>query len=169
VLALKERNRHDLATPLGGAVAASVEYLRLHGHIDPPELSDLVLVPAPTRARAARARGGDSVERFALAATSALAPECATVSSVLRMRRGVRDSVGLSAADRAANVAGRIAVSASARSLAGNGSPLGARRRERTILLIDDVLTTGATVSESVCALMDSDVRVDAVLVVAAV
>ncbi|MDJ0395179.1 ComF family protein [Rhodococcus sp. G-MC3] len=169
VLALKERNRRDLARPLGSAVAAAVNHLRVFGHIDPPELGELMMIPAPTRARAARARGGDPVERFAVAAAAALDPERVTVSSVLRMRRGVRDSVGLSAPDRAANVAGRIAIGAPGRARSNNEL----RRRfgtlDRSILLIDDVLTTGATAHESVCVLKDSGIDVDGVLVIAAV
>ncbi|MGA9871041.1 MAG: hypothetical protein WBQ44_07860, partial [Rhodococcus sp. (in: high G+C Gram-positive bacteria)] len=72
VLCLKERNRHDLARPLGAAVAGAVSHLRMLGHIDPPELARLVLIPAPTRARAARSRGGDPVERFVRVAATTL-------------------------------------------------------------------------------------------------
>lgn len=39
----------------------------------------------------------------------------------------------------------------------------------RTVLLIDDVLTTGATANESVCVLNEYGIRVDGILVVAAV
>ncbi|ORI18183.1 ComF family protein [Rhodococcus sp. 1168] len=179
VLELKERNRHDVAVPLGRVLAHAVEQLRIWGEIDPPELSRLVLVPAPTRARAARVRGGDHVERCARATAAELRHEVVRIPSVLRMRRGVRDSVGLSASERQANVAGRIelAPSYSARSPGrrhrGRTEPDVAEcvriPRERTVLLVDDVLTTGATATESVSVLENSGVRVDGVLVVAAV
>lgn len=180
VLELKERNRHDVAVPLGRALAHAVEQLRILGEIDPPELSRLVLVPAPTRARAARVRGGDHVERCARATAVELRHEVVRIPSVLRMRRGVRDSVGLSASERQANVAGRIelALLHSARSPdlryrecteVGDVAARVRIPRERTVLLVDDVLTTGATATESVSVLKNSGVRVDGVLVVAAV
>lgn len=165
VVALKERNRHDLAVPLGRAMAHAIRRLRMLGEIDPPELASLALVPAPSRARAARARGGDPVERFARAAASTFGSEKVAVPSVLRMRRGVRDSVGLGASQRQANVEGAIAIRQPKKTVpyAVHGA------RDVTVLLIDDVLTTGATASESVCVLNEFGVRVDGVLVVAAV
>lgn len=180
VLELKERNRHDVAVPLGRALAHAVGQLRILGEIDPPELSRLVLVPAPTRARAARVRGGDHVERCVRATAAELGQEVVRIPSVLRMRRGVRDSVGLSASERQANVAGRIelALSRSAtsagrrhrgRTEVGDVAARVGIPRERTVLLVDDVLTTGATATESVSVLKNSGVRVDGVLVVAAV
>lgn len=138
------------------------------GHIDPPELGRLVLVPAPTRVRAARSRGGDPVRRFASAAAESLEPEFVSVPSVLRMGRGVRDSVGLGAAARAENVAGHVQfVRPSRRRREPNGDAGPAS--EPTVLLVDDVLTTGATASESVCVLAEFGIRVDGVVVIAAV
>ncbi len=169
VLALKERNRHDLARPLGLALARAVDRLRLLGHIDPPELGDLFLVPAPSRARAARSRGGDPVERFAVAAAMALGPEPVSVSAVLRMGRGARDSVGLGAAERATNVAGRIEFVRPRRRGRGGPGDGTSVPRGRSIVLLDDVLTTGATARESVCVLDNYGIRVDCVLVVASV
>ncbi|KZF12779.1 MAG: ComF family protein [Rhodococcus sp. (in: high G+C Gram-positive bacteria)] len=171
VLALKERNRHDLARPLGVALAAAVRTLRMLGHIDPPELGRLVLVPAPTRVRAARSRGGDPVRRFASAAAESLEPELVSVPSVLRMGRGVRDSVGLGAAARAENVAGHVQfVRPSRRRREPNGDAgYVSAASEPTVLLVDDVLTTGATASESVCVLAEFGIRVDGVVVIAAV
>ncbi|SNT34064.1 ComF family protein [Rhodococcoides kyotonense] len=165
VLALKERNRHDLAVPLGHALARAVSHLRLFGELDPPEFAALALVPAPSRARAARIRGGDHVERFARAAASALRPENVSVPHVLRMGRGVRDSVGLGAAERQANVAGRILTAPPVLRRGGTGpAPV-----DVTVVVVDDVLTTGSTAAETVCVLNDFGVRVDGVLVLAAV
>lgn len=171
VLALKERNRHDLARPLGVALAGAVRTLRVLGHIDPPELGRLVLVPAPTRDRAARSRGGDPVRRFASIAAESLGPETVSVPSVLRMSRGVRDSVGLGAAARAENVAGHIQFvgpSSCRRPPLENVGAVSAVS-DPTVLLVDDVLTTGATASESVCVLAEFGIRVDGVMVIAAV
>lgn len=157
VIAAKERGRRDLARPLGQALACALLRLRELGEIDPAELAALTLVPAPTRARAARMRGGDPVTRAALAAASALSPEQAVVVPMLKFARGVQDSVGLSARGRAANLSGRIVVAAGART-----------DRSACVVLVDDVLTTGATVSESVRALAGRGVAVDAVLVITA-
>lgn len=165
VLALKERNRADLSAPLGRALAVALTNLRTLGHIDPPELASLTLVPAPTRARAARSRGGDPVGRIADAAARALEPEFVEVPRMLRMRAGVRDSVGLGAAARAANVAGRVDVRAPRR----RSRIVGQRHTDRSVVLVDDVLTTGATASESIRALTDFGLRVDGVIVIASV
>ncbi|MFC7447541.1 ComF family protein [Rhodococcus daqingensis] len=157
VIAAKERGRRDLARPLGQALAGGLRRLRELGEIDPPELAVLALVPAPTRTRAARARGGDPVARAAREAVSALAPEPAAVLPMLKFARGVRDSVGLSARARARNLSGRIAVVPGVRT-----------GRSGCVVLVDDVLTTGATASESVRSLAASGVVVDAVLVIGA-
>ncbi|MGW0044078.1 ComF family protein [Rhodococcus sp. NPDC003348] len=157
VIAAKERGRRDLARPLGAGLAAAVRRLRACGEIDPPELASLVLVPAPSRPRAARARGGDPVHAAARAAAAALAPEAVRVDRSLKFSAGVRDSVGLSARERVENLAGRIRV-----------APTPAIGRSDCVLLIDDVLTTGATAAESVRALTAGGVRVDAALVITA-
>ncbi|KAA0023986.1 ComF family protein [Antrihabitans cavernicola] len=157
VIAAKERGRRDLALPLGAALAGALCWLRRWGELSPLELAPLLLVPAPSRARAARMRGGDPVERSVRAAAWALEPERCTVAPVLGMQRGVRDSVGLSARERQANLAGRITVS--------QEFP---RIRGAEIVLIDDVLTTGVTARESVSALQRVGLTVDAVVVVAA-
>ncbi|MFD4183836.1 ComF family protein [Rhodococcus sp. NPDC058514] len=157
VIAAKERGRRDLAGPLGQALAGALQRLRELGEIDPPELAALILVPAPTRARAARARGGDPVTRAALAAVAALSPEPAAVVPMLKFARGVQDSVGLSARARAANLSGRIGMVSGTRTC-----------RSACVVLVDDVLTTGATVAESVRVLSGGGVAVDSVLVIAA-
>lgn len=83
----------------------------------------------------------------------------------LAMARGVRDSVGLGAAQRAANISGRIRVRRGAPAI-----ELGCGADSATsVLLIDDVMTTGATAAESVRVLKELGVPVDGVLVVAAV
>ncbi|TQF66066.1 ComF family protein [Rhodococcus spelaei] len=157
VIAAKERGRRDLARPLGEALALALTRLRDLGEIDPAELALLTLVAAPTRARAARSRGGDPVARAVGVAARVLAPESVRVDPLLKYARGVRDSVGLSARARVENLAGGILV-----------GPTEGTGRSDCVVLIDDVLTTGATAAESVRALAGRGVRVDAVLVIAA-
>lgn len=157
VIAAKERGRRDLAQPMGCAWARAVRHLREWGELDPAELAPLYLVPAPCRRRAARRRGGDPVLRAARVCAAELGG-VTTVWPALRAGRRVRDSVGLSADQRVANLCGRVVVTAA--TVPGPGA---------TVVLVDDVLTTGATAAASTAVLAGHGVRVHAVLVLAAV
>lgn len=157
VLALKERGRRDLVDPLAAALAGTVQCLRAWGELDPSELAQLALVVAPSRGRAARRRGGDPVAAVARAAAGRLTGERVTVSPCLRTGGGARDSVGLSAAGRSANLHGRVRVR-------GEPPPSGG-----CVVLVDDVLTTGATAAAGTAALAVVGVRVHAVVVLAGV
>ncbi|CDM75417.1 ComF family protein [Mycobacterium marinum] len=149
ILALKERGRGDLVAPLARALAVGVHRLLCWGIVGTP----LTLVPAPTRRAAARRRGGDPITRIADAAVAAH-PDIAVVQA-LRMRALARDSVGLGSSARERNAAGRV--------LMLKGRQLGTE-----IVVVDDVVTTGATVRESVRVLRAAGVRVAAVLTIAA-
>ena len=104
----------------------------------------LTVVPAPTRRSAARRRGGDPVTRMARRGHGAA---CAVSTSFRRCDCGafVRDSVGLSGADRQRNIAGHG--SRSCRPVAGD------------VLVVDDIVTTGATACESVRVLQTAGAR----------
>ncbi|QCQ91994.1 ComF family protein [Rhodococcus sp. SGAir0479] len=160
VIAAKEHGRRDLAGPIGLALGRAIESLRQWGELH-PRPAPLCLVPAPTRPRAARGRGGDPVLRSARVAAGAVGGPC-SVAPVLGMRRGVRDSVGLTAAQRQDNLRGRVRLSGT---VAAAVAPAGPRPE---IVVVDDVVTTGATAAESVRVLRSAGVRVAAVLVVAA-
>jgi predicted amidophosphoribosyltransferase len=118
------------------------------------------LVPAPTRRSAARRRGGDPVAAMATAAarTVAGAGTPSGVAPCLWTGRGARDSVGLDAARRAANLAGRITLDARAAPTDG-----------ACVVVLDDVLTTGATAAASCGCLLAAGFRVAGVLTVASV
>jgi predicted amidophosphoribosyltransferase len=72
----------------------------------------------------------------------------------LRLDRRARDSVGLDAAQRAANLAGRITVRT------GCSPPASAR-----VLIVDDIITTGATLRGCRSALAGAGARAAGALV----
>lgn len=133
IIAMKERSNLAVRKVLGRVLQAGVQTLQARGEL--PE--QLTLVPAPTKARNARLRGGDHVTALCRASAFAVAP-------VLRHGR-VRDSVGLSARSRRENLAGRVELL---------GVPTG------PVLLVDDVVTTGATLAASAEVLLSARVAV---------
>ncbi|MFI9007502.1 ComF family protein [Actinosynnema sp. NPDC053489] len=139
VLAFKERGRRELAAVFGALVAAAVPVL-------PGVGADPWLVPAPSRASAARARGGSHVVGMARASGFATVP-------ALAFTRGVRDSARLDAASRQANLAGRV------RLVPDRLPPPGAG-----VVLLDDVVTTGSTARACVSVLKTAGIGVSAVL-----
>lgn len=152
VLGVKERDRRDLVDPLGAAVAGGVLSLARWGEL--PDTPGLWLVPAPTRALAARRRGGDHVTAIAEAAARRLGGRV-RVAPLLTSAMGTRDSAGLDARARRQNLRGRVRL----RRNAPLPSPASGS------ILVDDILTTGATAAESVRVLADHGITVAAVLV----
>ena len=116
------------------------------------------LVGAPSRRSAARARGGDHVARLCrqLAARLDAAGLDARPAPVLALDRRVRDSVGLDPAQRADNLRGAVRV-------ARAGLPPPGRAGQ--VLLVDDVVTTGATLDACRDALRDAGRAVHAAVV----
>ena len=157
ILRHKEHGTFSLAAPLGRVLAAAATCaLDLTGAA--------VLVPIPSRAAVVRARGHDPVLRFARVAAHHLRSNGfrVRVGQILEQRGPVHDQAGLSAVERAANLVGSMGVRATARAaLARTEEPL-------SLLLCDDVLTTGATAREAQRALEESGLRIRAVVTVAA-
>jgi predicted amidophosphoribosyltransferase len=149
IIAVKEHGRADLIAPLAVALQSGLERLLTWGLVGIP----LTVVSAPTRRSAARRRGGDPVTRMARAATVGLR-DVDTVQA-LRMRALVRDSVGLSSADRQRNIVGRVKVVKPIEILA------------KAVVVVDDIVTTGATASESVRVLQIAGAQVVGVLAIA--
>ncbi|MFP5019991.1 ComF family protein [Pseudonocardia phyllosphaerae] len=139
VLAYKERDRRDLATDLAAllvpAVAAVLPTPVTGVRGDP---AGVWLVPAPSRRTAARARGGDHVHRICRRLERRLAASGLPARTVpaLALDGRARDSVGLDATARADNLAGSLHVAL---------SPLRGPAPGERVLLVDDVVTSGAT------------------------
>lgn len=157
ILLHKEHAAYGLAGPLGEALAGAIRVgLRRGGRT--------ILVPVPSRPAVVRARGHDPTGRLTRAAAAALRSldEDVAVWPLLRQRDVVADQAGLTAAERAANLADRMAVRVGPlRRLARRGRPL-------TAVVCDDVLTTGSTAREAQRALESVGLGVAAVCCVAA-
>ncbi|MGW2028944.1 ComF family protein [Streptomyces sp. NPDC001811] len=116
----------------------------------PVLLGPVLLVPVPSARWAVRARGHDPVRRMALAAAGELrrTGTPARVAAVLRQRRPVADQAGLDARRRLENLAGALELSP------GGARLLGAGR----VVLVDDLMTTGASLAEAARALREAAV-----------
>jgi predicted amidophosphoribosyltransferase len=140
VLAFKEHGRAELGAPLGTALALAV--VAVLGAVPAPA-GPVVLVPVPTAPAAVRRRGRDHVRELAAHAVTELtaAGLAATVVSLLGRAGRTRDSAGLDAAARRANLAGRF-----------HRLPVPLPPGSR-LVLVDDVATSGATLTEAARAL----------------
>ncbi|MGW2518238.1 ComF family protein [Streptomyces sp. NPDC001617] len=158
LLAHKERGVLTLAAPLGaalaGAVRAGLGEARGCGGRGVPAGHDgvlgravgdgdisVLLVPVPSARAAVRARGHDPAKRIALAAAGELRRGGipARVVGVLRQGRGVADQAGLNSRQRLENLSGALVV-----------VPGGVRLlRAGRVVLVDDLMTTGASLAEA--------------------
>ncbi|CAI9408087.1 ComF family protein [Nocardioides sp. T2.26MG-1] len=162
VLAHKEHRVLALRGPLGRLLAQAVSSA-LHGQPGGPA-GPVVLVPVPSRPGSARARGHDPTWSITVrAARLARAGGLDVVATrLLRSRSGVLDQAGLGAAARAANLAGSMHCPAtSLRRLA-------TCRPRASLVVCDDVLTTGSTAREAQRALESVGLTVVALAAVAA-
>lgn len=138
VVAFKDRAARGLAAPLSGLLAGAVRDVL--ADIGTAAGEPVWLVPVPARRAARRARGADHMQVLAGRAARLLRAEGlpANPFPALAHARASRDQVGLGRQQRRANVAG---------TLRGHPVPSGA------VVVVDDVVTTGATLAEAARAL----------------
>jgi predicted amidophosphoribosyltransferase len=139
ILGYKERGQTAVRHELGDRLAELVS-----GYLDPAR--PLVLVPVPSSSASRRARGHAPVPALARVAASGLRRRGWTASAVdwLRPTRQLADQSELSAAGRRANLDGGFGV---------RRRPAGVSQCDIDLLLVDDIVTTGATAREAVRAL----------------
>ncbi|MGI3783054.1 MAG: ComF family protein [Janthinobacterium lividum] len=124
----------------------------------------LVLVPVPSARRAVRARGFDA--GLALARAAAARLPGARAGPLLTSTRRVADQSGLGAAERQVNLAGAFRLRAPGRWSTRPRS--GASWPGVTVVVVDDVVTSGASLAEAVRALRAGGVPVLGAATVAA-
>lgn len=150
VVAHKEHGQQALATPLGALLAESVLAALAGAGDHVSRGTPVLLVPAPSRPSAVRARGRDAALVLVRSAARTLRRRGVPVlvAPLLTTRAGLVDQAGLGAEARAANLAGSLWV-----------RPERLRRLARRVpesagvVLCDDVVTTGATLVEASRAL----------------
>lgn len=143
--ALKYDGERRLATPLGDALAARWRRAGIGGD---------VLVPVPVHASRRRERGFDQAELLADVAARGLR---LPVDVALERRELTAAQHDLGRQARASNVGGAFAVRV------GHERAI----RDRWVVLIDDVTTTGATLAECAAALHKAGVLAVSALTVA--
>lgn len=146
LLSHKEKGRLQLTRPLARALATAVS---VHGS------GPVVLCPVPSAPGAIRERGYDHALRLAGAAARELRAVGVPAVSVrlLAPARKVADQSGLTTEQRAANLHG---------ALRATRAPAG------PVVIVDDVVTTGATLVEATRALRAAGHRVVGAATVAA-
>jgi predicted amidophosphoribosyltransferase len=164
ILAFKRRGWVSLDHALGALLSVAVtEQLAAAGVRGDPERS-ITLIPVPPHRDSLRERGVDTVHRLAMRAAMML--RCngyrVSVTAMLGVRREYARSSGGNIRERQ-GVSGAFSVS-SRRCLAG---PARMAIQDSIVLVVDDVITTGATAREAVRALTAGGVQVGGVAAVA--
>jgi predicted amidophosphoribosyltransferase len=162
LLAYKERGRHRLARPLGALLATAVADVAVRRGGGPGV--PIVIVPIPSTARAIRARQGDHMARLAAHAVRRLRASGWQADLARPLRALPRpDSASLNPAGRAA---------AAENSLRIRPTRIRILRRaltmRRTLIVVDDIVTTGATMAAVTSRLREAQVQVTGAAVLAA-
>ncbi len=128
---LKYENVTPAAEPLGEKLATTIADLLLADGGSIP-----LLIPVPLHESRRHSRGFNQAELIAGAAAKHFAPKLEVASAVIVRRRETISQVGLSREERIENMRDAFRVS----------DP--GRAKGRSVILVDDVMTTGTTLSE---------------------
>jgi predicted amidophosphoribosyltransferase len=152
----KEQGRLGLARPLGASLARAAAAA---ASADDGLTASVVLVPVPSAPAAVRQRGHDATLRVTQQAARWLRRHGvhAHVVRALRHSRRVADQSGLGHAQRLHNVTNSM-----------TASGLTHRLPHGPLVVVDDIVTTGATLTEAVRAVRAAGVPVVGTAVVAA-
>jgi predicted amidophosphoribosyltransferase len=162
LLAYKEKGRHRLARPLGALLAVAVAEAARRGGAAPA--APVRLIPVPSTGAAARERHGDHMARLAAHAARRLRSAGWNADVVQPLRALPRpDSVSLDAA-------GRVAAAESSLRIKGEPPPVFRRRptMRGTLIVVDDIVTTGATLAAVAGRLREAEMQVTGAAVLAA-
>ncbi|MEU4558837.1 ComF family protein [Actinoplanes sp. NPDC023936] len=156
LLAYKEKGRHRLARPLGALLAGAVAMLA-------PRDRPVVLVPVPSTAAARRERYGDHMARMTGHALRRLraAGWDATMAQPLRALPRP-DSTSLDAAARHTAAVNSLRINPRIGVLRRGGQNRG------TLVVTDDIVTTGATLAAVVRRFEEAEMQVTGAAVLAA-
>jgi predicted amidophosphoribosyltransferase len=158
LLAYKEHGRRALARPLGAVLAAAV------AEVAPDRSGPLVVVPVPSTAAAQRERFGDHMTRLATHAVHRLRRAGWDASVAQPLRAAPRpDSASLDAFAR------RVAAENSLRIRKTRiAVPTRRTTMRSTLVVVDDIVTTGATLAVVTTRLEEADMQVTGAAVIAA-
>lgn len=136
VVAHKEEQAWSLTGCLSEQLAASVALLLAEAGV--PATRPVLLIPVPSTRSAVRDRGRDATASLARGAARRLRSDrVVSVSRMLRQRGPLQDQAGLGAAARQANLSGGFR-------MVGRPGPDPA-----ALVVVDDVVTTGASLTEA--------------------
>ncbi|MFC4049358.1 ComF family protein [Actinomadura syzygii] len=144
--AYKEHGRTALAAPLGEALATAVHAALPQTRSPPPKTTPrlpVAVVWVPSARGAVRRRGHDPLRGAVAVAVRRLRAKGLPVTAVPALRQcgRVADQAGLTATQRIANLDGALEVTPST------------GLTDHRIVLVDDVMTTGASLAEAARAL----------------
>jgi predicted amidophosphoribosyltransferase len=157
LLTYKERGRHRLARPLGALLAGAVAELVPPGR-------PVTLVPAPSTAAAIRERGGEHMTRLAGHAALRLRAAGRDVRVARLLRALPRpDSASLDAAARRAAAESSLRIRTRRIGFFPLSQPI-----PGTLVVVDDIVTTGATLAAVTRRLKEAETQVAGAAVLAA-
>ncbi|MEO6956660.1 MAG: phosphoribosyltransferase family protein [Antricoccus sp.] len=140
IIAVKERGRRELVRPLGDLLADAVQAI--------VAVPGAVIVPVPSTRAAARVRGGDHMLRIARSTARELNRRTEDRWPVIAALATTASSLDATHLNRTERLASR------AHSFTGRRGSSAALHR-RHVVIVDDVVTTGATLSAVANVLRD--------------